>query len=222
MTKNISTDDLLASIIKGIEDVKGLDIDILDLRGIDNSVCDYFVICNGNSNTQVNAIVGSVQKGVSKELKDKPWYIYNGFSGTSEERNLVGFLKDTMGNFEAKNEKVFLLRNEEVYKIYDFEKGRGFQPDFLLFLKSTQEEVYYQVFIEPKGSQFEDASGNFKDGKEGWKETFLDQITEKYSGEKLLKRENHFYKLIGLPLYNNKNDSAFKKSISKNLEIAID
>ena len=75
MTKNISTDDLLTSIIKGIEDVKGLDIDILDLRGIDNSVCDYFVICNGNSNTQVNAIVGSVQKGVSKELKDKPWHV---------------------------------------------------------------------------------------------------------------------------------------------------
>ena len=75
MTKNISTDDLLASIIKGIEDVKGLDIDILDLRGIENSVCDYFIICNGNSNTQVNAIVSSVQKGVSKELKDKPWHI---------------------------------------------------------------------------------------------------------------------------------------------------
>ena len=75
MAKNISTDDLLTSIIKGIEDVKGLDIDILDLRGIDNSVCDYFVICNGTSNTQVNAIVGSIQKGVSKELKDKPWHV---------------------------------------------------------------------------------------------------------------------------------------------------
>jgi ribosome-associated protein len=75
MTKNISTDDLLASIIKGIEDVKGLDIDILDLREIENSVCDYFIICNGNSNTHVNAIVSSVQKGVSKELKDKPWHI---------------------------------------------------------------------------------------------------------------------------------------------------
>ena len=71
-------------------------------------------------------------KDLENELKDKPWYIYNGFSGTSEERNLVGFLKDTMGNFESKYEKVFLLRNEEVYKIYDFEKGRGFQPDFLL------------------------------------------------------------------------------------------
>ncbi|MEC4050453.1 ribosome silencing factor [Flavobacterium sp. SUN046] len=75
MTKKIaSTDELLANIIKGIEEVKGNDIDILDLRDIDTAVCDYFVICNGSSNTQVNAIVNSVQKIVSKELKDKPWH----------------------------------------------------------------------------------------------------------------------------------------------------
>jgi ribosome-associated protein len=47
--------------VKGIEEVKGNDINILDLRDIDTSVCDYFVICNGNSNTQVNAIVNSIQ-----------------------------------------------------------------------------------------------------------------------------------------------------------------
>ncbi len=76
MTKNsASTDVLLTSIIKGIEEVKGNDIDILDLREIDTAVCDYFVICNGSSNTQVNAIVNSVQKLVSKELKDKPWHV---------------------------------------------------------------------------------------------------------------------------------------------------
>ena len=73
--KQINNDDLLANIIKGIEEVKGENIDILDLREIDNTVCDYFVICNGNSNTQVNAIVGSIQKIVSKELKDKPWHV---------------------------------------------------------------------------------------------------------------------------------------------------
>jgi ribosome-associated protein len=73
--KQINNDDLLANIIKGIEEVKGENIDILDLRAIDNTVCDYFVICNGNSNTQVNAIVGSIQKLVSKELKDKPWHV---------------------------------------------------------------------------------------------------------------------------------------------------
>lgn len=76
MTKKIDNNDiLLANIIKGIEEVKGNDIEILDLREIDTAVCDYFVICNGNSNTQVNAIVNSIQKLVSKQLKDKPWHV---------------------------------------------------------------------------------------------------------------------------------------------------
>lgn len=76
MTKDkASTDTLIATILKGIEEVKGNDIDILDLREIENTVCDYFIICNGTSNTQVNAIVGSIQKTVSKEIKDKPWHI---------------------------------------------------------------------------------------------------------------------------------------------------
>jgi len=70
-----NNDQLIAHIIKGIEEVKGNNIDILDLREIDNTVCDYFVICSGTSNTQVNAIVSSVQKIVSKSLKDKPWHV---------------------------------------------------------------------------------------------------------------------------------------------------
>jgi len=73
--KSVSSDDLIALIIKGIDDVKGEDIQLLDLRDIENTVCNYFIICSGNSNTQVNAIAGSVQKLVSKELKDKPWHI---------------------------------------------------------------------------------------------------------------------------------------------------
>ena len=73
--KSVNNDVLLANIIKGIEEVKGSNIDILDLRAIDNSACDYFVICAGTSNTQVNAIVSSIQKIVSKEIKDKPWHV---------------------------------------------------------------------------------------------------------------------------------------------------
>ena len=73
--ENISADQLISVIISGIEDVKGKEISILDLRGIENTVCDYFIICEGTSNTQVNAIVNSIQKKVSKELKDHPWHI---------------------------------------------------------------------------------------------------------------------------------------------------
>ena len=76
MTKeNTSADQLITTIIGGIEEVKGKEIIILDLREIDNTVCDYFIVCEGTSNTQVNAIVNSIQKQVSKTLKDKPWHV---------------------------------------------------------------------------------------------------------------------------------------------------
>ncbi|MCB0461519.1 MAG: ribosome silencing factor [Flavobacteriaceae bacterium] len=76
MTKeNKSADQLITTILEGIEDVKGQHINILDLRDIENTVCDYFIVCEGTSNTQVNAIVNSVQKKVSKTLRDKPWHI---------------------------------------------------------------------------------------------------------------------------------------------------
>ena len=73
--KEKGTDQLITQIIKGIDEVKGQDVEILDLREIENTVCDYFIICNGTSNTQVNAIVNSIQKTVSKALKDKPWHV---------------------------------------------------------------------------------------------------------------------------------------------------
>ncbi|WP_296386514.1 ribosome silencing factor [Winogradskyella sp.] len=76
MTKeNTNADQLITTIIGGIEEVKGKEIIILDLREIENTVCDYFIVCEGTSNTQVNAIVNSIQKQVSKTLKDKPWHI---------------------------------------------------------------------------------------------------------------------------------------------------
>ncbi|MFZ9003171.1 MAG: ribosome silencing factor [Robiginitalea sp.] len=73
--RKASADELIALILHGIEEVKGLDINILDLREIDNTVCDYFVLCNGTSNTHVNAIVNSIQKTVSKAIQDKPWHV---------------------------------------------------------------------------------------------------------------------------------------------------
>jgi ribosome-associated protein len=73
--KEVGTDQLVTHIVKGIEEVKGQNTQILDLRDIENTVCDYFIICEGTSNTQVNAIVNSIQKIVSKSLKEKPWHI---------------------------------------------------------------------------------------------------------------------------------------------------
>ncbi|HMB63235.1 MAG TPA: ribosome silencing factor [Eudoraea sp.] len=73
--RKASADELIALILNGIEEVKGLETNLLDLREIENTVCDYFIICNGTSNTHVNAIVNSIQKTVSKTIKDKPWHV---------------------------------------------------------------------------------------------------------------------------------------------------
>jgi ribosome-associated protein len=70
-----NADELIALIINGIEEVKGKEINLLDLRDIDNTVCEYFVVCSGTSNTHVKAIVNSIQKSVSKALHDKPWHV---------------------------------------------------------------------------------------------------------------------------------------------------
>lgn len=61
-------------IVDAIQDVKGKSITKLDLRGIDNSVCDYFIICSGESNTQVDGISNSVQKKAREVLEEKPWH----------------------------------------------------------------------------------------------------------------------------------------------------
>ena len=65
---------LVEEIILGIENVKGEEIHKLDLRELDNTHCDFFIICSGNSNTQVSAIVNSITKTVSKTIKEKPFH----------------------------------------------------------------------------------------------------------------------------------------------------
>lgn len=156
---------------------------------------------------------------IAKELETENWYVLDSFHGTSEEKELIGFIKETIGNLESKYKEIYLLRNEEVYKIFDFEQGRGFQPDFILFLKTRNRKemkngfkakLYYQIFIEPKGNAFIGDDEIFKTGKEGWKEQFLEEITKKYGLEKVIKAENPNYRLVGLPFFNKDNNTKFK------------
>jgi len=67
-----SDDALLFSIIEGIEEVKGHDIKILDLRNIEAAIADYFVVCTGTSTTQVEAIARSAENFTRKELDERP------------------------------------------------------------------------------------------------------------------------------------------------------
>ena len=69
MVKTKVKDDaktLIDSIVKGIQEKKGLDIVILDLAKLNSTVCDFFVICHGTSRTHAHALAGSVEEHVKK------------------------------------------------------------------------------------------------------------------------------------------------------------
>ena len=75
MNKNLEKQALIEKIIEAIQDTQGENIKILDLTHIENSVADYCIICSANSNTQVSAIAGNIEKKVRNELKDRPWHV---------------------------------------------------------------------------------------------------------------------------------------------------
>lgn len=71
--KELSSKDLSELVAKGMAEKKGLDIAILDLRKVKNSITDFFVICSGNSDTQVDALANSVEEEVYKHSQIDPW-----------------------------------------------------------------------------------------------------------------------------------------------------
>jgi len=67
-------------------------------------------------------------------VSDKEWYVFNANYGTSEEKAFVRMLDrqiDKLCNIYA---KIYLIRNERHFKIFDT-KGQAFEPDFVLFLQ---------------------------------------------------------------------------------------
>ncbi|TNF49523.1 MAG: ribosome silencing factor [Bacteroidetes bacterium] len=75
VNKEVDSKVLCDAIVEGMQENKAQDIVVLDLREITNAVCDFFVICSGESSTQVEGISNTVTRHTRKELKEKPWHI---------------------------------------------------------------------------------------------------------------------------------------------------
>jgi len=73
-TEIADTERLLETIVQGIQNKKGSDIVTVDLTVLENSFCQFFVICHGNSNIQVGAIAESVEERVREDLREKVWH----------------------------------------------------------------------------------------------------------------------------------------------------
>src|ERR1700712_1445455 len=57
-----------------MKEKKAADITIINLKSIKNAVADYFILCTGNSDTQVDAISDAIEEVVSKALDQNPWH----------------------------------------------------------------------------------------------------------------------------------------------------
>src|SRR5436190_12261303 len=73
--KGVSSEKLSDVIVKGMQEKKATNIVVLDLRKVKNAVADFFVLCSGSSDKQLDAIADSIDQEVFKELKENPWHI---------------------------------------------------------------------------------------------------------------------------------------------------
>jgi ribosome-associated protein len=73
-TKADHSEKLSQLVVKGMQEKKASDIVVMDLRKVRNAVADFFVICSGNSDKQLDAIADSIDEEVFKSLKEEPWH----------------------------------------------------------------------------------------------------------------------------------------------------
>ena len=142
----------------------------------------------------------------------RDWYAFNGLYGTSEERGLIKFLNRWISQLQETYEEIYLLRNERHFSLYNFSDGRGFEPDFVLFLREANGELLtYQLFIEPKGQHLME--------QDRWKEDFLKEIRTKCDSRLLI--ENNKYSVFGVgSFYNEEHQNKFRSKFSETLKDA--
>ena len=90
------------------DSVKGVDINLMDLTKIGNTVCGFFIICTGTSNTHVAAIANSIRRHVSKKLKEKPF----GTEGTeNQEWVLIDYVDVVVHIFQQNIREYYDIEN---------------------------------------------------------------------------------------------------------------
>lgn len=152
---------------------------------------------------------GEISQHLRVNLKDEDWFVFTDNYGTSEEKEFVAYFKDHVQDLKNKYDKVYLIRNERQLKLFSFNGGERFEPDYLLIMTKKNGEItdQLQIFIEPKGSHL------LLNDK--WKEEFLLDIEKEGIPIKTLIDDNN-YKIIGFPFFNKAERQAqFNEAMSK-------
>jgi type III restriction enzyme len=135
------------------------------------------------------------------------WFAFNECFGTSEEKHLVRFLAKRIEQLGQSFSDIHLVRNERHFQLFSFDEGRAFEPDFVMFLGSSNGSRQYQFFIEPKGEHLIEY--------DRWKQEFLIQIREHVSLD--LVAEGKDFIVWGLPFFNSTTPAIFSRQLEEAL-----
>ena len=152
---------------------------------------------------------GAISEHLKVNLSNENWFVFTDNYGTSEEKEFVAYFKDHVQDLKNKYDKIYLIRNERQLKLFSFNGGERFEPDYVLIMTKQEGNItdQYQIFIEPKGSHLIE--------KDSWKEEFLLQIEESGRPVKTLIDDNN-YKIVGFPFFNVADRQAqFNEAMSK-------
>lgn len=142
------------------------------------------------------------------DLATANWFAQDELYGTTEELKFVQFIANRIDEFREKHGEIRLIRNEKMVKIFSFDDGRGFEPDFLLYMERDWQgdPAVMQIFVEPKGEVYM--------AQDQWKEAFLKALE---TGAELPEMGARVHKLDGLPFFN-ENDwkaaTAFREGVA--------
>ncbi|QDY69307.1 hypothetical protein [Qingshengfaniella alkalisoli] len=128
------------------------------------------------------------------DLSGKNWHAYDDSYGTDQEKHFIKYMHDQEARLRSVYDDFYLLRNEKAVKLYDFDTGRAFEPDFVLFLrkKDAKARTILQLFIEPKGNHLRP--------QDDWKQEFLEQLKANARVETVFQGRD--YSILGLPFFN--------------------
>lgn len=206
VVNNLTQDNKLDCVVRLLDKLSSqLQAEKIDYKGTKEfkpfMVKDTFtdktlnIVNDGNNDQEFGIAQGeTTNQDLYMDLSAKDWFVFNENYGTSEEKYLVKYIDKVITQLQQKYSEVYLLRNERHFKLFNFDDGRVFEPDFVLFLikDDISPVMHYQVFIEPKGSHL------IK--QDEWKHIFLMQLKAEHKFEQLWKDRN--YIVWGMPFYN--------------------
>ena len=152
---------------------------------------------------------GAISEHLKVNLSNEDWFVFTDNYGTSEEKEFVAYFKDHVQSLKNKYDKVYLIRNERQLKLFSFNGGERFEPDYVLIMTKQEGNItdQYQIFIEPKGDIYIEP--------DIWKEEFLLQMEESGRPITTLVDDNN-YKIIGFPFFNKENRmSEFNEAMNR-------